>query len=182
MSYGQNKMNAAQIVRVFNSLFAESCRTILSGGFSEPLYKAARRAHDLHEIQYREDFASSALHEIAHWCLAGSLRRKQDDYGYWYKTDRCQDQQVQFERVEAKPQGLEWILSVAAGVEFRVSCDNLDIESPDITLFQRRVRQEALAQIETGLLRRTRQFVAALLEISGETGYRDPSHYRGLPK
>jgi elongation factor P hydroxylase len=182
MSYEQYRMNAAQIVRVFNSLFSESCRTILSGGFSEPLYKAARRPHDLHEIQYREDFSSSALHEIAHWCLAGSIRRKQDDYGYWYKTDRCKDQQVRFEQVEAKPQGLEWILSVAAGVEFRVSCDNFDIESPDITLFRRWVRQEALAQIETGLLQRTRQFVDALVEISGEIDYMDASHYRGLPK
>jgi elongation factor P hydroxylase len=175
-------MNADQIVRVFNSLFFKSCNTILSGGFSEPLYKAARRPHDLHEIRYREDFSSSALHEIAHWCLAGSLRRKQDDYGYWYKTDRCKDQQVRFEQVEAKPQGLEWILSVAAGVEFRVSCDNFDIESPDITLLRRRVRQQAQAQIETGLLQRTVQFVDALVEISGETGYMDASHYRGIPK
>ena len=175
-------MNAAQIVHVFNSLFSESCNTRLSGGVSEPFYKAARRPHDLHEIRYREDFVSSALHEIAHWCLAGSLRRRQDDYGYWYIKDRCKDQQVQFEQVEARPQGLEWILSIAAGVEFRVSCDNFEVESSDVTLFRRQVHRQAVAQIETGLLQRTRLLADALAEISGEAGYMNAYHYKGLPK
>jgi hypothetical protein len=175
-------MNAAQIIYVFNSLFSESCNTRLSGGFSEPFYKAARRPHDVHEIQYREDFVSSALHEIAHWCLAGSLRRTQDDYGYWYIKDRCKDQQEQFEQVEAKPQGLEWILSIAAGVDFRVSCDNFDVKSSDTTLFRRLVRQQAVAQIEAGLLQRTRQLADALTAISGEAGYINDYHYKGLPK
>jgi elongation factor P hydroxylase len=174
-------MKAAQIVHVFNSLFSESCNTRLSGGFSEPFYKAAGRPHDLHEIRYREDFVSSALHEIAHWCLAGSLRRKQDDYGYWYIKDRCKDQQLKFEQVEAKPQGLEWILSIAAGVDFRVSCDNFDVESSDVTL-RRLVRQQVVAQIEAGLLQRTRLLADALVEISGEAGYMNAYHYKGLPQ
>jgi hypothetical protein len=136
----------------------------------------------VHEIQYREDFVSSALHEIAHWCLAGSLRCTQDDYGYWYIKDRGKDQQVQFEQVEAKPQGLEWILSIAAGVDFRVSCDNFNVQSSDSTLFRRLVRQYAVAQIEAGLLQRTRQLVDALAEISGEAGCMNACHYKGLPK
>ncbi len=181
-SYEQNKMNAAQIVHVFNSLFSESYNTRLSGGFSEPFYKAARRPHDLHEIQYREDFVSSALREIAHWCLAGSRRRTQDDYGYWYIKERCKDQQVRFQRLEAKPQGLEWILSIAAGVDFRVSCDNFEVESLDLTLFRQLVRQQAVAQVEAGLLQRTRQLVDALVEVSGETGYMNACQYKGLPK
>ena len=136
----------------------------------------------MREIQFRQDFAASALHEIAHWCLAGSHRRQHDDYGYWYVQDRCKDQQMQFEQVEAKPQGLEWILSRAAGVDFRVSCDNFEVESLDVTLFRRRVRQQAVAQIEAGLLQRTRQLAYALTEISGETGYMNAYHYKGLPK
>lgn len=175
-------MNASQIVGVFNSLFSETCSTRLCGGFSEPFYKPARCVTGVHEIQYREDFVSSALHEIAHWCLAGPVRRQRDDYGYWYIQDRRKDQQLQFEQVEAKPQGLEWILSIAAGIGFRVSCDNFDTESLDIGLFRRLVRQQAIEQLKVGLLKRSKQFADALIEISGVVDYMSAHHYEGLPK
>ena len=176
------EMDASQIVQVFNSLFSASCNTRPSGGFSEPFYKTARCKDGVHEIQYREDYASSALHEIAHWCLAGPVRREQDDYGYWYIQDRCKDQQSQFELVEAKPQGLEWILSIAAGVDFRVSRDNFAVESLDIKLFRRLVRQKAVEQLEAGILQRGNQFAAALIEFSGVVDYMSAYHYEGLPK
>ena len=45
-----------------------------------------------------------------------------------------------------------------------------------------RVRRQALAQIEAGLLQRTRQLAGALVEISDEAGYLNADHYKGLPK
>jgi elongation factor P hydroxylase len=59
-----------------------------------------------------KDYLASALHEVAHWCLAGVERRKLEDYGYWYSPDgRSRGEQSAFENVEARPQALEWILS-----------------------------------------------------------------------
>src|SRR3546814_2809228 len=49
---------------------------------------------------------------VAHWCLAGAARRRQDDYGYWYAADgRDLEQQHLFEQVEVKPQALELLFS-----------------------------------------------------------------------
>ncbi len=53
-------------------------------------------------------FYASALHEIAHWCIAGENRCQQVDYGYWYEPNgRSEERQFEFEKVEVKPQALE---------------------------------------------------------------------------
>ena len=101
---------------------------LLVGGASEPLYLPSGKHRQNAEIHFREDFPSSALHELAHWCLAGKKRREREDYGYWYDAIRDASQQQNFEAVEVMPQSIEWILSVAAGLEFRVSSDNFLIE------------------------------------------------------
>lgn len=174
-------MNTSQIAGAFNSLFSESFNTRLCGGFSEPFYKPASIAEDHHEIRYREDFASSALHELAHWCLAGSRRRRRNDFGYWYIQERGEIQQRQFEQVEAKPQGLEWILSVAAGVEFCVSRDNFNVDSPDVSFFRQLVRMQAQEQLHARFQPRTEQLLHTFARISGVVDFKNLDHYKGLP-
>ncbi|MCL4159214.1 UNVERIFIED_CONTAM: hypothetical protein GTU68_012974, partial [Idotea baltica] len=88
------------IEKVFNDTFSERYNTHLVGGFDEPFYKA-HQGDGAALVCYRDDYASSALHEVAHWCIAGSERRKQDDFGYWYNPDgRNVEQQRNFEEVE----------------------------------------------------------------------------------
>ena len=62
-------------------------------GAAEPYYEPGAPS----VIYFREDFDRSALHEVAHWCVAGPLRRGLPDYGYWYAPDgRNAEQQSAF--------------------------------------------------------------------------------------
>ena len=111
---------------VFQHTFEASLNTELVGGFDEPFYRPASDVSPA-QIQFRSDYVSSALHELAHWCVAGPERRQREDYGYWYAPDgRNETQQREFAKVESRPQAVEWYLSLALGVPFRVSADNLD--------------------------------------------------------
>ncbi len=74
---------AARIVRTFNDTFLASHHTAMRGGAAEPLYLPAVGATPA-QIVFTYDYPASALHEAAHWCLAGEQRRTQRDYGYWY--------------------------------------------------------------------------------------------------
>lgn len=119
-------VTASSVIELFDVAFGVSESTRLEGGYDEPLYqpKSALQAH--HCICFRADYVASALHEVAHWCLAGRRRRRLMDYGYWYEPEgRSTQQQLQFERVEIKPQALEWLFSTACGHPFRLSRDNL---------------------------------------------------------
>jgi elongation factor P hydroxylase len=99
--------------------------TRLVGGFHEPLYKAAR-ASSLAEIRFTRDYERSALHELAHWSIAGKQRRLVDDYDYWYEPDgRSDEQQALFFDVEVKPQTVEKHFCHALEIPFEVSVDNL---------------------------------------------------------
>ena len=69
--------------RLFRATFFHSYATVLEGGADEPVY----RPGNPHRICYTRDYFRSALHEIAHWCVAGPRRRRLDDYGYWYAPD-----------------------------------------------------------------------------------------------
>lgn len=100
--------------------------TRLVGGFPEPFYKAAVNGSPA-EVQFTSDFERSALHELAHWCIAGDKRRLVDDYGYWYEPDgRSDEQQKIFFQVEVKPQAIEKYFCSALEIPFQVSLDNLD--------------------------------------------------------
>ena len=55
------------IIQIFNTCFAQSHATRLLGG-AEPLYLPASGS-DTAQLIFRDDYASSALHEAAHWCL-----------------------------------------------------------------------------------------------------------------
>ena len=84
------------LVGVFNHVFQAADATILCGGAAEPYYEPGAPS----VIYFREDFVRSALHEVAHWCVAGPVRRGLPDYGYWYAPDgRNADQQTPWPRV-----------------------------------------------------------------------------------
>ena len=158
-----------QVERLFNHCFREQSRTVLVGGATEPLYLPALSSGGLSVLFYREDFVSSALHEVAHWCLAGEQRRKKRDFGYWYlPPNRSPSQQLAFEKVEVKPQALEWIFSLAAGVAFNFSLDNPDSESDSrTTTFEVAVSNQAKHFCRQGLPERAAFFFRALVECFG---------------
>lgn len=134
------------LIDIFAREFAASHRTRLVAGGDEPLYRPAVAPDGWHEIVFRHDYFQSALHEIAHWCVAGAARRQQLDYGYWYDPDgRTRAQQAGFEQVEARPQAVEWVLTAACGRRFAVSLDNLDAVEPlDEGSLWRAVHREVL--------------------------------------
>lgn len=163
-------LDPRDLERVFSRLFVGRYATVLAGGAEEPLYKPPSRGH-LGRILYREDFFNSALHEVAHWCVAGEARRRLVDYGYWYSPDgRSQDQQAEFERVEVAPQALEWVFADACGVLFRPSADNVEsglpASGPFVAALERR-REHLLAG---ALMGRPRRFRDALLAARQELG------------
>lgn len=140
------------LINLFNHCFALDYNTQLVKGDSEPLYLPADENYPHHRLFFAHGFFSSALHECAHWCIAGEERRKLVDFGYWYEPDgRNAEQQRLFQQVEVKPQALEWIFSVAANHPFRVSLDNLDGKISDSELFKDAVYQQILTYCKQGL-------------------------------
>lgn len=135
-------LKTTRVVSLFNQLFVPTENTRLQGNASEPFYQAANNNSSA-IIYFREDFLSSALHEIAHWCIAGKQRRQQDDYGYWYQADgRDSRQQKLFESVEVKPQALEWAFSLACKHPFHFSADNLAQQTVVSCQFKASVKQQ----------------------------------------
>lgn len=159
----------SQLVELFAECFERSYRTRLVAGDDEPYYQPATEER-LAQVVFAHGFFASALHEIAHWCIAGSQRRTQFDYGYWYEPDgRDAHQQAEFERVERKPQALEWLFSSCAGVPFQVSVDNLSGIEVDRQAFTEAVWLELLRFFEQGLPERAECFAKALCRY-----YRQP--------
>jgi elongation factor P hydroxylase len=154
-----------RLERVFAECFALQYNTELVGGTPEPLYEPGSGVAP-HRLYYREDYFASALHEVAHWCIAGPHRRTLKDFGYWYEPDgRAPEQQTAFEQVEYRPQALEWHFSRACGYPFRVSIDNLDGSGgdvPDSSAFKRRIAEQAALWQSTGLPPRAACFAEAL--------------------
>jgi elongation factor P hydroxylase len=149
---------------LFERCFLEDYHTRLIGGALEPLYRPGRGTA-LHQLYYRQDYFASALHEVAHWCIAGQRRRQQEDFGYWYAPDgRDQKTQRSFEQVEAKPQALEWHFSRACGYRFRLSVDNLDgcSDGGPSEHFRQSVLDQATVWDVEGLQQRAANFVDAL--------------------
>lgn len=144
--------SSIQLEQVFEDCFGTDFNTRLCGGADEPLYEPATCAAQVHTIYYREDFFNSALHEIAHWCIAGTARRGQVDYGYWYTNDsRDEATQRNFELVEVRPQAVEWHLALACGRHFAVSLDNLTGLEHRRQAFAQSVAQQASDFLSAGL-------------------------------
>jgi elongation factor P hydroxylase len=155
--------DARILERIFADCFADAFCTVLVGGGEEPLYLPSSEPGAPHRIVYRADYFASALHEVAHWCLAGPARRRLEDYGYWYAPDgRDADQQAAFERVESRPQALEWIFSDACGFPFTLSADNLEAGFGPSPSFRAAVERERERLASQGLPPRARCFRDAL--------------------
>tara|TARA_R110000772_G_scaffold238154_2_gene350070 strand:+ start:12191 stop:12781 length:591 start_codon:yes stop_codon:yes gene_type:complete len=182
MPFHESVFCARRVERVFAECFLHSENTVLCGGAEEPLYAPAVHPGEPHRLWFREDFFASALHETAHWCIAGSARRQQVDFGYWYAPEgRDPEAQAAFEAVEVRPQALEWCFSVACGYPFRVSTDNLAAEggvAADHSAFRAAVRREALRLSGAPLPRRAAVFYRALQLEFGRSGPLTPALIR----
>lgn len=153
----------ADLIAIFENTFYQSYNTRLIKGEDEPIYLPADQQTPYHQIVFAHGFYASALHEIAHWLVAGEARRLKEDYGYWYCPDgRDKQQQAEFEAVEVKPQAIEWALSVAARFDFNVSVDNLNGEQTCRFDFQARVHQQVLSFLASGFNQRTTALLKAL--------------------
>jgi elongation factor P hydroxylase len=158
-------MNLTELTLLINHHYLNHYHTVLIGGFSEPFYQPAQQQQPA-QIQFTQDYFRSALHELAHWCVAGEERRKQADYGYWYAPDgRTQQQQELFFRCEIVPQAIEWALSLVCGVKFDVSVDNLNNTTSGAEDFKQAVRERLENDLETGFPARTED----LLELIYQT-------------
>lgn len=158
----------AELLSGLNPWLIEHWHTCLVPGAGEPLYLPSQQVGQPHRIIFAHGYFSSALHELAHWSLAGEQRRQLEDFGYWYCPDgRSAQQQAEFERVEVKPQALEWWYSLACGRGFRVSLDNLAGERTDSLPFQQAVQTQALDWAQLGLPARPQAVVTRLAQCFG---------------
>ena len=160
--------NYQDLIHLFDDCFFITFNTRLVKGEDEPIYLPADKGRPYHAIFFAHGFFSSALHECAHWLIAGEARRLQVDFGYWYAPDgRTAEQQALFQQVEIKPQALEWILSVATGHRFRVSIDNLNGSESDTQGFKRAVYEQVKQYCIQGLPARAALFREALCRFYG---------------
>ncbi|MFL0799961.1 MAG: elongation factor P hydroxylase [Agarilytica sp.] len=158
-----DKSRLDRLVDVFHRLFRTPYQTELVGGSEEPLYRPAVDMNGLNTIEFSYDYFSSALHECAHWCIAGASRREQLDYGYWYAPDgRSAQQQQHFESVEVRPQALERIFSFASGQPFRISVDNLDGDACASQSFIEAVHEQTITYCREGLPARASMLAESL--------------------
>lgn len=168
-------MNSQVLVTLFDACFSDSENTRMCAGAIEPFYVPANMSAEFSDgeiisnepyarVYSRYDYAASVMHEVAHWCIAGEARRAQVDYGYWYEPDgRTQAQQATFELVEVKPQALERILCMAAGMTFRLSADNVaDPLCRPSGSFHTAVHAQTHRYLNDGLPKRAQCFAEAL--------------------
>ncbi len=168
----------ADIISIFEDTFLESHNTRLVRGEDEPVYLPADGVHTHHRVVFAHGYYASALHETAHWLVAGEARRQLEDYGYWYCPDgRNKAQQQAFEQVEVLPQAIEWALCTAAGFPFNVSADNLGGEQTCRFSFQQRVHAKVLSLLDSGFNERTRQLLRALSDFYGTPWPLQASHF-----
>lgn len=151
------------LITLFDASLGQRYNTRLIKGGDEPVYLPADETCPYHQIIFAHGYFASALHEIAHWCIAGEKRRLLEDFGYWYLPDgRNQAQQTNFEQVEVKPQAVEWAFCVASNKSFRLSVDNLNGEDTDSTAFTAAVKQQVLDYIDKGFPPRAQHFIQLL--------------------
>jgi hypothetical protein len=162
----------ADLIRLFNECFEVEYQTTLVCGDDEPIYLPADAQYKKHRIIFANQFFSSALHECAHWFVAGAYRRTLIDYGYWYVPDgRTPEQQSRFEQVEVKPQALEYLLSKAAGFTFQFSIDNLNGKTCNHDAFKSAVHEQVLRYQTQGLPKRAHRFYEALSQFYAPSSY-----------
>jgi len=154
---------AARITDTFNRLFGVSRGVCMVGGGAEPLYEPACGAQPA-RIVYTIDYPASALHEAAHWCIAGATRRRLRDYGYSYAPGpRTPASRAAFFASECDVQAVEALLAEACGVRFVVSADDFAASDAELAAFERSVRAAIEQRRARGLPARAARFREALL-------------------
>ncbi len=156
----QDNHKIEDIIRIFDECFAQEYNTRLEKGGDYPIYLPAFLAEGGEKVErpynvilFAHGYYSSALHEIAHWLVAGEERRKLEDFGYWYEPDgRSAERQREFETVEIKPQAIEWVLAMAAGFRYFASADNLSGNPGDNSAFKQAVYEQVKVYAERGYL------------------------------
>jgi len=167
-----------ELIGLFNGLFQNRWRTVLVRGDSEPLYLPRDETCFCDRLIFANGYFSSALHEIAHWTIAGKRRRRLPDFGYWYRPDgRDLCQQREFERVEVKPQAIEWAFSAACNLRFHFSADNLNGEPSDDTAFKQSVLSQLHHYLRVGFPRRAAMMLSALAERFGTQASLTPARF-----
>ena len=154
----------SQLITLFNQTFIKTHNTELICCQEEPIYLPVNVEYPHHRIIFAHGFFASALHEISHWCVAGKARRLLEDFGYWYEPDgRSAERQAEFEKVEIKPQALEWIFSQSAEVEFHFSADNIALDNQPSDPFKQAVLQQVHHFLENGLPKRAQRWSDCLI-------------------
>ena len=120
-----NTLNDDELCAVLIQNLSEALPELeIQGGADEPFYEAVKDGKKA-VLYFRDNYPRSLLHELSHYCLAGDRRRKLDDFGYWYfPCGRTEEEQLLFEQVEARPQGLEKAMCEAIGIKFSPSLDD----------------------------------------------------------
>ncbi len=176
-SSGEN-LKIQDLASIFKCLFEVSESAVLQWGAAEPIYLPSDSYCSFNRVIARDDYFASALHELSHWCIAGAERRRLVDYGYWYEPDgRSHEQQRLFEQVEVKPQALEWMLSQACGLRFRVSADNLNGEIGDFSNFKDKIFEQLNTYFRDGLPERADMLCRALAKHYGRESYLYPQFF-----
>lgn len=176
MSEDEPVKEYADLIAIFEQTFFAKYNTKLVLGGSEPIYLPANKsdlgidAQPYAQVVFAHGYFTSALHEIAHWCLAGMPRLNKIDYGYWYCPDgRTAEQQAKFQQAEVKPQAIEMAFSLACGIKFNVSCDNLSGDEfgrqPDHIAFEQDVARQFKAYLADRFPPRAELFIAALSQF-----------------
>jgi len=167
-----DRLKAEAIAAAFAWCFYREFNTELVGGAPEPLYRPGSTTGPA-QLMYREDFPASALHEAAHWCIAGKARRQQEDFGYHYIAGpRTAAQQAAFFALELRAQCLEKQFAKAAGLDFLPSADNFQA---DLVAFSARIRAfepELSNWLVSPAGARARRFIACLQRRFGDQSNR----------
>lgn len=154
-----------ELITLLNNHYLGQYNTRIVGGFDEPFYQAPQSGQ-MAQIQFSHDYIRSALHELAHWCVAGEERRKQDDFGYWYAADgRNQKQQNEFFKVEIKPQAIEWAFSIVLGIDFEASVDNLGTQVEGVDEFNNNLKKQLNDYVKNGFPKRTQEILSLFSNI-----------------
>jgi len=159
------KHSPETLVALFNQTFISHYNTELICCEEEPVYRPADENNTHHRVIFAHGFFASALHETAHWCVAGKKRRLLEDFGYWYEPDgRSEERQAEFEKVEVKPQALEWIFAQSAGFDFQFSADNIALNNQPSEHFKQAVYNQVNSYLTQGLPTRSKMWSDALLK------------------
>ena len=83
----QESVLLVRLINLFDALFFPTYQTRLVNGLlypefgGEPLYLPVGHGESHARIIFAHGYFSSALHEVAHWCIAGDQRRQKVDFG-----------------------------------------------------------------------------------------------------